>query len=171
MIMQKPTVADTGRFGFVFGDGSRLEYDRGNFDDWCVWLTSPDGSRRAPRDVEYFERLAEYARRCGAAQLYADLAAVYARTTRNPEPSTADFIGTLCAKYGADAGALALLYSIIYMGMVAEENKENAPLGKRIKRLGLHQLLVEGLAPQEAADFSRGRTWRELAALCSERGV
>lgn len=159
-----------GRFGFEFDDGHRLEYDRGNFDDWCVWLTCPDGSRRAPRDVDCFERLAAYARRHGAARLYADLAAIYARTTRNPEPSMADFIGQLCAKYGADARELSLLFSVIYMGMVAEENKENAPLGKRIKRLGLHQFLVEGFAPQKAADFSRGRSWRELAVLCEVRG-
>ena len=34
-------------------------------------------------------------------------------------------------------------WSVIYLGMVAEENKENAPLGKRLKALGMYQLLME----------------------------
>lgn len=37
-----------------FADGSFLEYDKGSFDEWCVYLTKPYRERRAPRDVEYF---------------------------------------------------------------------------------------------------------------------
>lgn len=38
-----------------FRDGAFLEYDRGSFDDWCVYLTEPSGSRKPPRDGSLME--------------------------------------------------------------------------------------------------------------------
>jgi hypothetical protein len=38
-----------------FSDGTKLEFDKGKFDDWCVYLLQ--GSRTAPKDIEYFGRL------------------------------------------------------------------------------------------------------------------
>ena len=58
----------------------------------------------------------------------------------------------------------------IYAGMIAEERKAYTKLGKRVKRLGIHQVILEGMAPTRAANFSRGKAWREIAALCTERG-
>lgn len=37
----------------------------------------------------------------------------------------------------------AIVFTIIYLGMVAEENKLGTKLGKRIKRLGIHQVLYD----------------------------
>ena len=37
-----------------FSNGAFLEYDRGNFDDWCIYLTIPTKTRVAPRDTDYF---------------------------------------------------------------------------------------------------------------------
>jgi len=54
--------------------------------------------------------------------------------------------------------------------MVAEENKRSAVLKKRIKRLGVHQLLTEGMAPGRAAAFSRGKEAWMLDLLCRRRG-
>jgi hypothetical protein len=54
--------------------------------------------------------------------------------------------------------------------MIAEENKENAILGKRIKRLGMHQVLIENMKPEEAAVFSKGKKWKELHRLMKKRG-
>jgi hypothetical protein len=54
--------------------------------------------------------------------------------------------------------------------MIAEENKENTHLGKRIKRLGMHQLLVEQADPLIVANYSRGMSWRAIDADCKARG-
>ena len=54
--------------------------------------------------------------------------------------------------------------------MVAEENKQFTKLGRRVKRLGMHQVLRDRIPPAQAADFSRGRTWQEIDAECRERG-
>ena len=61
-------------------------------------------------------------------------------------------------------------FTVIYAGMVAEENKAFAMLKKRIKRLGMHQVLVEGFDADYAAHFSRGKKWPELDSLMKQRG-
>ena len=54
--------------------------------------------------------------------------------------------------------------------MVAEENKAFSKLGKRIKRPGVYQVLQENIDYNTAANFSRGRKWRELSEICAQRG-
>jgi len=54
--------------------------------------------------------------------------------------------------------------------MIAEERKANTRLGKRIKRLGIHALLMESVSVANAANFMRGMGWREIDRLCRERG-
>jgi hypothetical protein len=63
-----------------------------------------------------------------------------------------------------------VLLTTLYAAMIAEENRVNAPLGRRIKRLGVHQVLVEGMRVEDAARFSRGKPWRVLEELCVARG-
>ncbi|MCK7485550.1 MAG: site-specific DNA-methyltransferase [Bacillus subtilis] len=38
----------------VFQDGSFVEFARGSFDNWCVYMTTTNGQRYAPIDNEYF---------------------------------------------------------------------------------------------------------------------
>ena len=64
---------------------------------------------------------------------------------------------------------LDMLFTILYMGMIAEERKANTRLGKRIKRLGVHMLLLEGREVDDAANCMRGMNWREIDALCKAR--
>ena len=40
-----------------FSDGSFLEYARGKFDDMCVYYTDANGTRKPPRDTDYFLQL------------------------------------------------------------------------------------------------------------------
>ena len=35
----------------VFSDKSKLEYDKGSFDDWCVYYTNAAGIRKPPKDT------------------------------------------------------------------------------------------------------------------------
>ena len=153
-----------------FPDGSFLEYDKGQFDSWCVYLTRPAAQRYAPRDYEYFQRLSEMAAIYGAQTIYDDFVSLYEHTTNNIVQETLNLISLLCVKYGEHSTDMAIDFTILYMGMVAEENKAKSKLGKRIKRLGVHQVLQENINYYKAANFSRGRNWRELAALCEQRG-
>lgn len=159
-----------GRLVCSFADGSKLEYDQGAFDAWCVYLTRPNVERYAPRDFQYFERLERYGRLYGASSIYDDFVSVYDRTTKSLSNSVFEYIKQLTQKYGDDALDIAIDFSIIYMGMVAEENKAFTKLGKRVKRLGVYQVLIDRMNPHTAANFSRGKKWREIADICEAKG-
>ena len=154
----------------TFSDGSFLEYDSGKFDNWCVYLTRPGRGRVAPRDFEYFARLKAYAAKYGKQLLYNDFVDIYTMTTKTLSSEVFSQIVKLSAKYGDDSLSVAIDFSIIYMGMIAEENKQNAILGKKVKRLGVYQVIMEDYEPAVAANFSRGKKWRVLADECRKRG-
>lgn len=154
----------------TFADGGVLEYGRGRFDDHCVFLTRPAVSRHAPRDKTYFETLRTLGDGHGSEKVYADFVWLYDATTGVLEDRTMAEITHVTAAYGADGLEADVLFSILYAAMVAEERKAGTKLGKRVKRLGVHQVLVEGMAPEVASDFSRGLKWRAIAAECERRG-
>ena len=52
---------------------------------------------------------------------------------------------------------VTLCFVVIYATMIAERNKKNSILKERIKRLAIHQILVEGMPVSEAANFSKGK--------------
>jgi len=163
-------------FSFTYKNGAVLEYDVGNFDAWCVYLTRPDGKRIAPRDREYFSRIKDYDKVIGGGAVYKDLVRIYNKTNNVPNPLVLEKIEEYChRRYDACCGSdyatsMAIDYGIIYMGMVAEENKKNSVLGKRVKRLGFHQVLVENMDCSCAASYSKGVKSDELDKLCKKYG-
>ena len=153
-----------------FADGTFLEYDAGNFDRWCVYYTDRRGERKPPRDVDYFGQLKEFARRYGVDKVYNDYVTVYDMTAHDIEQAVLSRITAIARDYNGDALQVDVLFSILYMAMIAEERKQYTRLGKRIKRLGVYSLLIENKSIEESANFMRGKTWREISALCDARG-
>lgn len=153
-----------------FSDGSFLEYDRGKFDDWCVYLTNANGTRRPPLDVDYFTQLQELAAKYSVERIYSDYVQVYELVGKAVNNADLVEITSIASSYGNDSLELDKIFSILYMAMIAEERKAYTKLGKRIKRLGIHKLLIEGKSVRDAANFMRGMGWREIAAMCEERG-
>lgn len=154
----------------TFSDGSFLEYDRGRFDEWCVYLTRPDAPRQPPRDMDYFAELKELSRRYGCEKVCRDYERVYALTGKEVELRALREISAIAGTYGGNAGEMDILLTVLYLAMLAEERKEHTKLGKRIKRLGIHRLLLEDADVHTAANFMRGMNWREIDRLCKERG-
>ncbi len=152
------------------GNRNLVEFDIGAFDDWCVYLTRSSNRRYAPKDIEYFSWLQLKTQQYGAARMYNDFLRIYKPATKHIDTNILDLITAIASDYGADAEDADIWFTVIYAGMVAEENKEKAILKKRIKRLGMHQLLLEGKDADYAAHFSRGKNWRVLDALMRERG-
>lgn len=159
-----------GRLFKSFPDGSQIEYDRGQFDDWCVYLSRPKQRRFAPKDTWYFSELVRLGSIHGKKCIYDDFVKIYEATTATENDDIKAGIARLAAKYGDDAIMLDILLTILYASMIAEENKANTRLGKRIKRLGMHQILMEDMPPHEAANYSKGMKWSEIAELCQQRG-
>lgn len=153
-----------------FENGAFLEYDRGSFDDWCVYLTQPAKNRRPPRDTDYFSALKNYAAKYGVQRIYNDYVLVYELTGKQVEANSLRRISEISSGYGQDALQIDIIFSILYMSMIAEEQKKNTRLGKRIKRLGIYVLLIENKTVSESANFMRGMRWREIDNLCRQRG-
>lgn len=97
-----------------FRDGSFLEYDRGSFDDWCVYLTESSGSRKPPRDVDYFSQIQDLADKFGAQTVYDDYVTVYDMTGKNVDDSVFDTITDVSSKYGTDSLEVEKILSILY---------------------------------------------------------
>ncbi len=154
----------------TYDDGTSLEFDRGGFDDWCVYVRSADDTRRPPLDTEYFETLVTFGREHGNEAVYQDFVRVYDVTGNDVDDRTLLIIDEVAADYGRESMRMSKTLTTMYMGMIAEENKRNTRLGKRIKRLGTHMLLVEGQTVEDAANFMRGMGWRDIDRMCTERG-
>lgn len=159
-----------GRLIKRFSDGSYLEYDRGSFDDWCVYMVEPNGSRRAPLDRDYFSDIKELSNRYGRDALYQAYVFVYENTGKEVCDSGLEAAEKASESFVEEQLWLHKILTILYMAMIAEENKRFTKLGKRIKRLGIYKLLYEDASVYEAANFMRGMGWREIDALCRERG-
>ncbi len=147
-----------------------IEFDYGTFDNWCVFLSRNGMPRYAPKDTEYFTILQQLATRHGSHKLYYHFVLLYERTSTKIDIDVLKMIKKIAEEYGGDKEDIEIWFTVLYAGMIAEENKENAVLKKRIKRLGMHQLLIERFEPYTAANFSRGKPWRELDAQMREKG-
>ena len=96
---------------------------------------------------------------------------IYNHTNREIDDGVLHLISEIASKrYSEEKVTVDIQFTILYMTMLAEENKKYTKLGKRIKRLGVHVLLFENKTSNEAADFLRGIPWREIDKMCRKRG-
>ena len=137
---------------------------------WRVYLSFPNGKRRPPRDVDYFSDLKRLSEKYGTDQVYQNYVFVYNMTKKNVSDEVLNAISQLAAMYSIDSLQVDKILSILYLAMIAEEQKQNTRLGKRIKRLGIYALLIEDRTVRESANFMRGMGWREIDTLCEARG-
>jgi hypothetical protein len=153
-----------------FPDGSFLEYDRGKIDSWCVYMIDPEGVRKPPLDRDYFNDLKALADKYGAQRVYDDFVEIYDLTTRNIEATVLNRITEMASTYGTDALDVDKLFTTFYMAMTSEENYPNTRLGRKIKRLAAYEILFGGRDVSNAVVFMKRMGWREIDALCRERG-
>jgi hypothetical protein len=154
-----------------FQNQQKIIFDTGKFDDWCVYLVTNDGKRSAPKDLDYFTELQKIAKTYPDNKLYKDFVSIYQSTKASIETTLLEKITRLSNTYlPHHKTRIELLFTILYAGMIAEENKEKAILKKRIKRLGVHQILIQKHSPAYAANFSKGKNWKELHALMQSLG-
>ena len=141
-------------------------FDSGLFDNWCVYVQETNGQRIAPRDNTYFAELHSIAQKYPNNKVYADFVKIYDLTTPEIETDVLLLIDEIVETYNdEDKIAVEQWFSVIYGGMIAEENKANAVLKKRIKRLGMYQVLIQNMDPDIAANYSKGKKIAELSPL------
>lgn len=156
-----------------FLDGSRVLFDpeKGSFDEFYVYVERPDScGTRLTEDRESFSMLKRMGDKYGNQTVYDDFVGIYKKTGREWKEEVSKEITEISKKYAPMETDVDVLFSALYAMMIAEENKINAPNKKRVKRLGVHQVLMEGMGAEEAADFSRGRTASWIGEECKKRG-
>ncbi|MDR2652338.1 MAG: hypothetical protein LBC68_08520 [Prevotellaceae bacterium] len=144
----------------------KVIFDSGKFDDWCVFVVEADETKNAPLDKTYFNDLYEISSKYPKNKVYNDFVEIYKNTTKDIDAVVLSQIDDIVNTYDpADKTIIEQWFTVIYAGMVAEENKDRAILKKRIKRLGMHQVLILNMPANEAAQFSKGKPWRELDSI------
>lgn len=126
--------------------------------------------RYAPRDTEYFTFFKDLGIKYNSQRVYDDFVKIFNLTTDEVEKTVLDQITIIAKTYGNDSADVDVWYTVVYAGMVAEQNKAFTKLGKRIKRLGMHQSLLQNYNAGAAASFSKGKPWRELHLLMTNLG-
>jgi len=155
-----------------YGD-TTLGFGNGNFDEWCIYVIGGD-YQKFPLDEWYFQILFDWTKHRPAENIYEDFIKIYDVTTQAVDSHVLDEIVTISYSY-PDHIQACVIWTILYMGMIAEENKKNdkgekLPLRRRIKRLGVYMVLMEGIQPQVAANYSRGLGADYLDKVCFYRG-
>jgi len=141
-------------------------FDTGKFDNWCVYVVENNGNRIAPLDKTYFEELYNISKKYPTNKVYNDFISIYNITTKDIDSKALMLIDEIVETYNHEDKIIVEQWlTVIYAGMIAEENKEKAILKKRIKRLGMYQVLVLAYPAKEAAIFSKGKNWRELDTI------
>jgi hypothetical protein len=148
----------------------RVEFDTGSFDGWCVFLQRHKQERYPPLDTEYFTFFQHMGAIYGVEKVYADFVSIYQPTSKNIDAAVLSSITSIADMYSNHVEEADIWFTVIYAGMIAEENKANAVLKKRIKRLGMYQLMMQQMDPVSAANFSKGKNWRELDVLMKQYG-
>jgi len=147
---------------YKFIDGTSIAFDAGNFDNWRVSIYRDDNYEGSPREVDFLIHLKT---------LDADIAWKYVKETY--DKISVDLEPTdIKPSIPPDSrlGTIKMFWALA-MTMYAEERRVGYILGKRIKLLGIHQLLKENFSPVEVSNWSRGKKWRELNEECKKRGI
>lgn len=151
-------------------NGKYIYYDKGKFDKWCVYEVEENGRKKAPKDIEYFKELKQFSIIFTKEKIYKDFVIIYDLTTNVFDLNVVKKINSISNTYNEYNNQIFRLFSILYMAMIAEENKKGTRLGKRIKRLGIFYLLLKNNDPEFCANFMKGKNWKEIDKLCIEGG-
>lgn len=147
-------------------DGSSVFFANGSFDEWCVYVSHKCGKTKAPLDTEYFRFFQLLSMHYGKVSVYYDFMKIFNATTKDVNAETLLDIKNISKSYYCfDRIDVERNFVVIYAGMIAEENKENAILKKKMKRIGFYQSVVMELSADFSANFSRGKGWRELMSV------
>jgi len=147
-------------------------FDQGKFDEWCVYIVEANGMKKAPFDVDYFTDLKQLNTLYDNDKVYQDFLKVYHPTDKTISLDILKLIDDIVMTYQCEHQVtIEQWFTVIYAGMIAEENKQFAILKKRVKHLGIHQTLIQDFNPTDAALYSYGRKWRELDVIMKEFNI
>jgi hypothetical protein len=148
-----------------------IVFDDGKFDQWCVYIKDKNG-KIPPLDTEYFDFFIELGKKYTNEKVYEDFVKIYSSVSNRVEKKVTDLIIDIAKKNYKDdiSKDVAINFTVVYAGMIAERNKLYAVLKERIKRLGMYQILILKHTSGDAANFSKGKKAKDLDKICKEYG-
>lgn len=149
-------------------NGTRIWFGKGKFDDWCVYVKEKN-KIKTYRDEDYFNVIKELSIKYGTEMVYNDFKMIYFDV--NKELDIYEMVSK-CQSISKHYKENTLKWWIVlYMTMVAEENKSNSILGKRIKHLGVYNILFDNYSIDYVCSYMKGMKYYELDELMKERGI
>lgn len=170
--------------GFMLEDGTKIYFGTGKIDGWCVFIEK-DGDVTIPLDYDYFTELFDLCAVCGKEKVYRSFCIIYDSVEANDWTlDDKKNCYAICKRVSAEYEQPTLkLWLTYYMAMLAEEMKDGKILGKRIKRLGVYNMLFDEYPIKYITGYidSQGNKvdgymrnaggWRKLNILMVERGI
>lgn len=154
---------------FIDNRQTCVYFDKGNFDKYCVYVNGRGRFRYAPTDDEYFNWILNLSKKYTVEQVWDDFCQVFNIVDTNENDNDVmNLIQKIDIHYDEDT---IIWWILFYMTMLAECKKENAILKKRIKKLGVYNLLFDKYSIDYVTTYMRNQTWRDLDKLMKERGV
>lgn len=149
--------------------GYEIYFAPGRFDKWCVYLNDYQNDKSIPLDKDYFQWILDLSEKYGVEKVYNDFLIVYdAADEIFDEEKCSLLCHEIDKHYEEDT---THWWVIFYMTMVAECKKRNAILKKRIKHLGVYNVLFDGYDIDYVTEYMIGKKWKELDKLMKERGI
>jgi len=149
-------------------NGYTLVFGKGRFDDWCVHITKPNNHKWFPYDYEYLHWIRRLSRRYGKDKVYNDFVKVYDVVRFDYDENEAyEIIKEIDTHYYEKTEHW---WCIFYMTMVAEEHKEKTILGKRIKRLGVYNVIFDGFPVKYTARYMKELSADDLNLIMRGKG-
>lgn len=162
------------RRGLVINEtGLKIYYSKGRKDNWLVNYETVDGAVTHPIDKNYFRWTLELASQYGKDNVWDSFNSIYYSVKKNRWMNEdRELCKRACIKEASKYDEPTLkLWITYYMTMLAEENMPRAILGKRIKRLGVYNILWDEYTLDYVCSYMRDMGWMELAELMKKRDI
>lgn len=156
------------------GNDVSIYFSEGSFDNYCVYVNEvPSVFRHAMKDKEYFNWILLLSKQYGVNQVWDDFCDIYDNVSMNPDDKVNPKeimlkVVNIDMHYTEDTIKWWLVF---YMTMVAECKKKYAILKKRIKKLGVYNVLIDGWNINYVVEYMKNMHWTELNELMKERGI
>jgi hypothetical protein len=154
----------------AFDDSTYLCFTRGAFDSWRVTFLNSEGKQTySPKDTaffDYFLSLTEYGNT--RREIFNIIKRMSKKISKGMEVDF-DHLKKDIYKYAEELHIpeeeqlkFEKAMMSVLAAMLSEEQKAFTKLGKKLKLLGLHQVLIGKMEPKVAANWSRGKPWQEI---------
>ncbi len=151
-----------------------IYFDGGKKDSYCVYIEPTGKSRYAPPDEVYFQWILDLTDKYSVNKVWNDFNKIYNIVEKNADYKISEqLIYDIDTTYDEDT---IVWWMVFYLTMVAEENYktsygEPTKLGKRIKRLGVYNILFDKMDIDYVTQYMKHKHWTILDNYMKERGI